>query len=286
MKNKFSWKSFISFGLTYLFIILLVSGIMLFAAPPGRYAHWVNWKILGFTKDDWGAIHIVFSFTFIILSIFHLFVINWKSFLLYLRSKKKKGINKNREFYWSTILTLVFFFGIIFSVPPFKYVVDFGEYLTESWEQVENEPPIPHAELLTITELAEQLEISSVEEIIQKLKNHDIKFDNTNEQTLQEIAEINNTTPIKIYEQITSQIKSQQRGGGTQGRGQGGGQGGGGGMGRKTIKDFASEVGKTPDEVLKVLHENGIEAKKGQTLRDIGDKNDIPPRDMYELFSK
>lgn len=286
MKKKFSWKSFISFGLSYLFIILLVSGIMLYLAPPGRYAHWVNWKILGFTKDDWGAIHIIFSFTFIVLSIFHLFVINWKSFLLYLKSKKKKGINKNREFYWSTILTLIFFFGIIFSVPPFKYVIDFGEYLTESWEQVENEPPIPHAELLTITELAEKLEISSVDEIIQKLKNHDIKFDNTNEQTLQEIAEINSTTPIKIYEQITQQVKSQQRGDGTQGRGQGGGQGGGGGMGRKTIEDFATEVGETPDEVIKILHKNGIEVEKGQTLRDIGDKNDIPPRDIYELFSK
>ena len=280
MKNKFSWKSFISFGLTYLFIILLVSGIMLYLAPPGRYAHWVNWKILGFTKDDWGAIHIIFSFTFIILSIFHLFVINWKSFLLYLKSKKKKGINKNREFYWSTILTLVFFFGIIFSVPPFKYVIDFGEYLTESWEQVENEPPIPHAELLTITELADQLEISSVDEITRKLEIHDIEFENTNEQTLQEIAHANNTTPIEIYEIFSR--KSSSRGG--SGMGRQGGQGSG--MGRKTIEDFAAEVGKTPDEVLKVLHENGIEAKKGQTLRDIGDSNDIPPRDMYELFSK
>ncbi len=280
MKNKFSWKAFISFGLTYLFIILLVSGIMLYVAPPGRYAHWVNWKILGFTKDDWGAIHIIFSFTFIILSIFHLFVINWKSFLSYLKTKKYRGLCKKREFYFSTILTVVFFFGIIYSIPPFKYVIDFGEYITQSWEEIDEEPPIPHAELLTLTELVEQLNISSIDEITRKLEIHDIEFDNTNEQTLQEIAHTNNTTPIEIYEIFTR--KSSSRGG--SGMGRQGGQGSG--MGRKTIEDFAAEVGKTPAEVLKVLHENGIKAKKGQTLRDIGDNNDIPPRDMYELFSK
>jgi hypothetical protein len=76
MKNKFSWKAFISFGLTYSFIIIIVSGVMLYMSPPGRYAHWVNWKILGFTKEGWQAIHTVFSYTFVILSIFHLFSIN------------------------------------------------------------------------------------------------------------------------------------------------------------------------------------------------------------------
>ena len=290
MEKKFSWKVFISFSLTYLFIILLVSGIVLYMSPSGRYAHWVDWKILGFTKEGWQALHIIFSFTFVILSVFHLFVINWKSFLTYLKSKKRKGINKNREFYWSTILTVVFFFGIIFSIPPFKYVIDFGEYLNQSWEQVEDEPPIPHAELLTLNELAEQLDYSSVDEITRKLKIHEIKFDNTNEQTLQEIAHLNESTPIEIYEQITQKGGSSLGRGidrqGGQGRGQGGGQGGGGGIGRKTIENFAADVGLNADEVIKVLSEHNIEAKKGQTLRDIGENNNIEPRNIYGFFEK
>lgn len=270
MKNKFSWRAFISFGLTYSFIIIIISGIILYMSPPGRYANWVNWKILGSTKAGWQALHTVFSFTFVILSVFHLFTINWKTFLSYLKSKKQSGVNKKWEFYISTVLILVFSFGIIYSIPPFKSVMDFGKYLTESWEKVEDEPPIPHAELLTLVELAGQMKLSSAEEITRKLTIYEIKFNNTG-QTLQEIAKINETTPLEIYKQISKKSGTQQQGSG---------------IGRKNIETFAVEVGKTPDEVMKILQENGIKAEKGQTLREIGDNNNIPPKEIFELFSK
>ena len=269
MKNKFSWRAFISFGLTYSFIIILLSGIILYMSPPGRYAHWVNWKILGFTKEGWQALHTVFSYSFAILSIFHLFTVNWRAFFWYLKSKKQAGLNKKFEFYTSTILVLIFFFGVIYAVPPFKSVMDFGEYLTESWETVEEEAPIPHAELLTINELAEQLKLTSVDEITRKLTIHKIEFENT-EQTLQEIAEINEMTPLEIYSQIVKKSGTQQQGSG---------------IGRKTIETFAAEAGKTPDEVMKILKENEIKAEPGQTLREIADINNIPPRDIFELFA-
>jgi hypothetical protein len=270
MKNKFSWRAFISFGLTYSFIIIFLSGVVLYMSPPGRYAHWVNWKILGFTKEGWQALHTVFSYTFVILSIFHLFTINWIAFLSYLKIKKQSGLNKKREFYISTVLVVVFFFGIVYSIQPFKSVMDFGEYLTASWEQVEEEPPIPHAEMLTLVELAEQMKLSSVDELTRKLTQHKIKFDN-NEQTLQELAEINETTPVEIYKQISKKLGTELQGSG---------------IGKKTLEVFAAEVGKDTDEVIKILQENGIIVEKGQTLREIGDLNNIPPRDIFELFSK
>ncbi len=270
MKNKFSWRAFISFGLTYSFIIIFLTGIVLYMSPAGRYAHWVNWKILGFTKEEWQALHTVFSYTFVILSIFHLFTVNWRAFLSYLKIKKQSGLNKKREFYISTILVLVFFFGIVFSIPPFKSVMDFGEYLTVSWEQVDEEPPIPHAEMLTLVELAEQMKLSSVDDLTRKLTLHEIKFDNIG-QTLQELAAINNTTPMEIYNQVSKKSGIEKQGSG---------------IGKKTLDIFASEVGKSTDEVLKILKENGIEAERDQTLREIGDQNNIPPRDIFELFSK
>ncbi|MCD6354134.1 MAG: DUF4405 domain-containing protein [Prolixibacteraceae bacterium] len=270
MKKKFSWRVFISFGLTYSFIILFISGIILYIAPPGRYAHWVNWKIMGATKEGWQAFHTVFSFTFVILSIFHLFTVNWKAFWSYLKTKSKTGLNKKREFFISTILSIAFFFGIVYSVPPFSNIMDLGEYFTASWEQEKEEPPIPHAELLTLVELAEQMKLSSVDEIIRKLTLHEIKFDNTG-QTLQELAKINETTPLEIYEQISKKSGTERQGSG---------------IGRKTIEDFAIEVGKSPEEVMRILKENGIEAEEWQTLRDIGDKNNMPPRDIFDLFPK
>lgn len=270
MKKKFSWRAFISFGLVYAFLIIFVSGIVLYMSPPGRYAHWVNWEILGLKKEGWQAIHTIFSFTFVILSIFHLFTINWKAFLSYLKSKTQNGFNKKKEFFISTMFMVIFLFGVLFAIPPFQSVMDFGSYLTDSWEKAEEAPPIPHAELLTLSELAEQLNYPSVKTITRKLDNHNIQFSDTL-QTLKEIAEINNTTPMAIYEEISRTTGTMRPGSG---------------IGRKTITDFAQELGKSTDEIMKILETNKISATKDQTLRDIGDLNGIAPKDIYELISK
>jgi hypothetical protein len=164
--------------------------------------------------------------------------------------------------------------------------MDFGEYLTQSWEQVEDEPPIPHTELLTLDELAEQLDFTSIDELIRKFDIHDIKFDNTDVQTLQEIARLNGFTPIEIYEQITRKGGTSVGRGSDRQSGQGRGQIGGGGIGRKTIDDFAAGEGLSIDEVLFILKENNIDAQKGQTLRDIGENNDIEARDIHNFFDK
>jgi len=268
MKKKFNWRAFISFALTYSFIIILASGIVLYISPAGRYAHWVNWKIAGFTKEDWQSFHTIFSFTFVVLSVFHLFTINWKAFLSYLKSKTQKGLNKKREFFISTTLFFVFTAGIILGLPPFQTVMNVGEHFTELWEKAEEEPPVPHAELLTLAELAQQLKYNSVEQITGKLEKHGIKYENTHVQTLKEIAATNGTTPIAVYEKIAQKPAMQ-----------------GQGIGRKTLEEFAIEMGKNIDEVLSILKQNNIEAKKEQTLKDIGEQNDIPPRNVVELIA-
>lgn len=239
-------------------------------APPGRYAHWVNWKIFGLQKDGWQALHTIFSFSFVILSIFHLFTVNWKTFISYLKSKAVSGLNKKREFLVSSVLFIIFIFGILFSVPPFQSIMNFSEYLTESWEKAEEEPPVPHAELLTLKELDDQLGNLTLEEITTNLQRHKVVFENTDQQTLSEIAELNETTPLEIYRQITSKPESQLQGSG---------------IGRKTIEDIAKELDKNVEDILTILEENKIRSEKGQTLREIGDSNNIPPRDIYNLIS-
>jgi len=201
-KNKISWKAIISIGLFYSFIIIFLTGIVLYFAPAGRISNWVNWKLLGLTKESWQAIHTIFSFIFAILSIFHLFTINWKTFWNYLKNKTVKGLNKKREFYISTVLMLLVFVGVVYSVPPFSSVMDFGGYLKESWEDTEKAAPIPHAELLTLIELAEKLDSIPIERIVNKLETNKIKFDGTYE-TLASISLKNNIPPIDIYNIIT-----------------------------------------------------------------------------------
>lgn len=271
MKKRFSWRAFISFGLVYTIAILLVSGTVLYIAPPGRYAHWVNWKIWGLTKEGWQALHTIFSYTFIILSIFHLFTVNWNVFLSYLKSKMQNGISRKRELIFSSSLMVIFFFGVIYSVPPFKSVMDLSTYFTDSWEKTEETPPVPHAELLTLTELSEQMKLPSVEGIVTKLISHGIVFETINKQTLRDIAAKNNMTPMEIYNLIKPAPEGLRPGSG---------------IGKKTIEEFATEIGKTPEEVMQILKDNNIEARKGETLKEIGENNNISPRDIYDLIKK
>ena len=60
----------------------------------------------------------------------------------------------------------------------------------------------------------------------------------------------------------------------------------GSGVGRKTIEEFALELNKSVDEILETLAANNIKAEKGETLKTIGENNDVTPREVYELISK
>ena len=271
MNGKFSWRVFISFALSYAMIVLLVSGLILYVSPPGRYAHWVNWTLWGLSKEEWQALHTLFSFSFIVLSVFHLFSANWKAFLSYFRSKKQQGFNKKKEFVFSTLLVLVIFFGTFFSLPPFGNVMALGEDFTESWEKTEERAPVPHAELLTLAELAQQLHLNSTDEMTRKLETHQIKYENVHTQTLQEIAEVNQTTPAGLYAIISKEAGNTMQGSG---------------VGRKTLEDFALELNKSADDLVQILNDNNINANKSETLRTIGENNNISPREVYELISK
>ena len=60
----FKTRGFVSFTLTLSFIILSLSGIVLYIMPYGRVAYWINWGIAGLSKDDWDAIHTIIGFVF------------------------------------------------------------------------------------------------------------------------------------------------------------------------------------------------------------------------------
>ncbi|MEN8155102.1 MAG: DUF4405 domain-containing protein, partial [Acidobacteriota bacterium] len=123
IKNKsFDYRSFVSFGMLFSFIIMTLTGIVLYITPPGRVAKWVTWTFFGLEKDEWQAVHTIFSYLFLILSIFHIFFMNWKTIKLYIKKKTKKGINRKKELYASIVLTLIFFAGTVIKVPPFQSV--------------------------------------------------------------------------------------------------------------------------------------------------------------------
>jgi hypothetical protein len=134
MNKSFSWRAFISFGLFVSFIVLLLSGVILYIGPSGKGNSGVVWEIIGLTKQAWQKQHIIFGFAFSIFSVFHLSAMNWKSFFSYLKSKAGEGLSRPVEL--SAILVMALFFGIgtYVGIQPFSGVLDFGKNISKSWD--------------------------------------------------------------------------------------------------------------------------------------------------------
>ena len=132
MKRSFSWRVFTSFGLFLSFIMILVSGIILYIFP-GRTPGFM-WEIWGMNKPAWQNQHIIFGFSFSILSLCHLFFINWKAFFSYLKSKTKEGLQSPRELLVIVALSLLFGAGTFFKIQPFSGILEFGKSISRSWD--------------------------------------------------------------------------------------------------------------------------------------------------------
>ena len=132
--RRFVLRPFVSYFVTLSFIHLIVSSIILYIAPPGRFTNWNNWKILGISKTGWQAQHTVVGYLFIIAAVVHM-VLNWKIFISYIRSRVKKFLNRGWELLAAFALIVIVTAGVEYQWPPFRAVMNLGENLSESWEK-------------------------------------------------------------------------------------------------------------------------------------------------------
>ncbi len=133
-EKSFKLRPFISYFVTLSFIHLIVSSIVLYIAPPGRFANWNNWKILGITKGGWEAQHTIVGFLFVIASAVHL-VLNWKVFISYLKRRSGRIVNRIWELSAAVVLIILLTAGIQMEWAPFAVVMNLGERLSNGWEE-------------------------------------------------------------------------------------------------------------------------------------------------------
>ena len=115
-------------------IALLISGLALFVAPPGRFAHPTDWRLLGFNKEQWEAVHTMSGYASALSAVFHL-VLNWKVLRSYLRDRARHAYRLKPEFVVALLLTIFVWLGAAYHIPPFSMVMDWGGNLKESWQQ-------------------------------------------------------------------------------------------------------------------------------------------------------
>ena len=186
--NKIYWRAVISFYIIIAFIVISVSGIILYFSPPGRVAFWSEWKFIALTKVQWQAVHTLFTFIFVFAAAFHIYF-NWSVITSYLKKKMNEGMKRRNELLLASGFSVVVLLLTIENIPPFSSVMEFGEELSASWSDEDTEPPVPHAELLTLTEFAEVIKVG-VTQLIHSLKTNGIEVPEK-EITIKQLAELN-----------------------------------------------------------------------------------------------
>jgi hypothetical protein len=305
-KNRqFSWRAFVSVLTALSFIGMTFTGVILFVVPPGRIANWTGWTILALTKHQWIALHLWFSLIFVVASAFHV-QLNWKPFVSYFKNKVTKALALRAEWALALVFCVVVFLGTIADVTPFAPLAAWNESIKHSWDRPRDRGPIPHAELLTLTELAEQVRDADLETMLANLKARGIEVDSP-DVVLGELAEAHNMTPARLYGIAmgrTAPGRGYGAGRGQGGRGPGGSGGGSGqradthadsgekhdeggrgrGFGRMTLKEYCDDMGLDVNTAVKKLKDAGFKADPNMTMRAIADGANVHPSQIRTLI--
>ena len=278
-ENGFKFRNFVSVVLTITFLTMGLTGLALFVTPPGRFAHWTGWRLVGLDKDQWGAMHICFGAVFIVASILHLYL-NWKPLLNYFKGQVSKKFALRGEWILALALCVLVFAGTLAEIPPFSSVTALNSKIKFGWEKLEQRAPIPHAETLALGELAKLFDME-LETLVENLHIAGIK-EATSETTLNELGKIHNMAPDAAYRIALGKMERPKGVG--QSQGCGGGQKRG--LGKKTVGQFCKEESIAVNDALANLSAAGIEASANETLRELANKAGATPGTIAAIIEK
>lgn len=285
IKNAHSMRAFVAFLVTWSFVILTVTGIVLYIVPHGRVGNWTFWTLGGLGKDGWADVHILFGAVFIVTGALHLYF-NWKPFKKYLAERVRGHLAVKRELVTSLVATLLLTLGALFAVPPVSWLFDLNHWAKSAWSRAPGqEPPYARAEVTPLPVLAQRLDFD-LDAALTALREAGIRVDTpqgrvTPSASLESIARDNATTPAALFalipqsspERSTIQdpMAIEDRLTGT-------------GVGGKTLDAFAEQQGITPESAGQRLAEMGIAAHGGETLKAIAERHATRPIEIAKTL--
>lgn len=264
-----------SLTITFSFFIMSYTGILLFIAPKGRVANWINWKLFGLDKTQYTNLHVTFMVLFLVGMIFHLYL-NWKPLMAYLKNKSRQFSLLTKEFIFALAINVLFVVGTLSYWAPFDQFLDFEEDVKNAWEQKIDKAPYGHAELSTLEEFSQKTGIA-LETIINQLTAANLKGVSS-EKTIAVLAKENGKSPSQLFELIaakkkveTSQTPVLKEGGG---------------YGKLSLSDAAKQHTFELSKALEYLKEKGISVSEKSTLRDAADALHVTPIELLETLKK
>lgn len=268
-KKTFKWRGVATFTLVMALALEVISGVVLYITPPGRYAHWTNWTLWGLSKEGWGAMHTIFGYLLLIIIAGHLYY-NWRVIVAFVWSKVRHTFNLKRELAVATVICLAVFLGTFWNVPPFSTVMNFGEKAKHSWEQKDSSYARGRGRGFASSSVA-------------LAKEDGRKYTPNN---------------VSGCSQSSVPFITENRGNGAQGKGKNAflpaaahaetmpSVQRGGGLGRKTLDMVFSDYGIPMDEGLSRLKSQGIEAIATDTARDLADRSGKRPSEIIGMATE
>jgi hypothetical protein len=292
-------KKITSLTLGFSFVIMSYTGIMLFIAPKGKIAYWSDWHLLGLSKDQYGDLHTTSILVFLVFGFLHIYY-NWRSIVSYLKDSTHKISFTKKELLIALAINLFFVLGTLYPVHPMKAFLQMEEKIKNNWEKRYGSPPYGHAEESKLSTFCKKMRID-LEDAKVKLTAKQIQF--TPNDTIQDIAKNNGTSPNKIFEiimpqgtnsksdsqsysksdvqynaQYSSQYNSQthaqepntpQR------------------LGRKTLQELSDMQAIDLQHALTILQAKGLQDVSADAkVKNIADDLGIMPVDVYKMIKK
>lgn len=285
IKNAHSTRAFVAFLVTWSFVILTVTGIVLYVVPHGRVGNWTFWTLGGLGKDGWADVHILFGAMFIVTGALHLYF-NWKPFKKYLAERVRGHLAVKRELVTSLIATLLLTLGALFAVPPVSWLFDLNDWAKSAWSRAPgHEPPYARAEATPLPVLARRLDFD-LDVALTALREAGIRIEDTQahgqtSMSLETIARANATTPAALFAMIPEPPRIpigsedptaiEERLTGT-------------GFGGKTLAAFAETNGLNAQTCQARLLASGIEAEPDETLKAIAERYSTRPIEIAKVL--
>ncbi len=316
-RRPFRGRSFVSVLTTISFLVLAFTGIFLYIVPPGRVANWTDWRLLGLSKHQWQGLHMCFAIVFLATSAFHIYL-NWRALISYFKSRPQGTFAVRWEWVLAVLVSAIVGVGTLSDAPPFSSLLALQEEIKHSWEEPAQRAPIPHAELLSLDELAEYTDVD-VETMLANLKSRGVAVD-SGAAIVGELADAHGMTPQGLYLTALGESGRGRGKGGGKGRGKWGGggcvekegkgstavkdmtvesgHGGGGtmgsgfgmggqgrGFGRMTLQQYCASEGLDLSTAQERLTEAGLETDPHLTLRGIAEKANLHPREVRTILA-
>ncbi len=125
-KAPLNLRAFASVFAGLSFVIMAVTGLVLFFAPSCRIARGTSWAVWGHGKDQWVAVHIWLSVACIVASMIHIYL-NWSALTNYFKDKVSKGLAFRVEWIAALAICVVLYAGSIREVAPFSSLIAWKE---------------------------------------------------------------------------------------------------------------------------------------------------------------